>query len=971
MAGKRKVHKSNIHYIHQTVEADEDFKLTVLEEPDLCFKLFLKQDNFCHSNSDISSTNKVLQRSTSFFKKWGRFGEKGACILSIDVKTAKLNIFQTLPLSRIEGKVSFKIKRKNCTGGSDDAIFGIEELNRIINKMFTMAFLTHKKHNDIEELRSDLMMINDVLQNIVEYYGMLPLSMRLLVLARLVEFLLDEGDVNLRSRTIVYNLNVIKGACLLSQPKAHEALTYLGSKMIKHLNTVLETNGSSYFFPPEYESVSVGNLRIWTDSTALILSHPIWDNPVANVHVQRMQSIIKCQIEKNVNEWFIKRFAELEDNNADNVCNIIDEIYLNISTNHENLSKILAGYKIVFTDMLFDIIDEKLKSIIKATANKCINDLRPRVFCELENFTRSTMRLFDALKQYNNLQEAYHYKESGKFEGFFEDISVFWTHHWTHMSNKLIFKALEPQDSDKRSHSDSISSILNLPNKNDNLQCDTPCFESAVYCLAVWKALADDYLRLRIKNPGIARIITLRIVCIFSENLITYAKELNKGARKKYTFYGTLKAANSIEHVVTQLSKNLPRFLELQTLQKLLDGDEFLICSSAMNKIMNTSRDICGRIADELMLQVLTKKREIIRLMCKNLTSCGKFKSKRTFKSIVKNLLNQEGLENLLYFLEKQSKTLEGNVYTRLKKYALTQCWMLVECFISDSLMTGQPIKYYESMENACNQIAALLMIEWDREKSSLWKTLKINQETTSNLILQYYSRLGDRTINTPTPHGSQTLTLKVGYVQTKGKEVMLHIFIMKANNVPVLDTISSDPYVRIELMPRYLFSLDHYPAQTTNYQRKCLNPRWNKAFTIVVPCDKFFINGAALCLSVIDHDIVAYNDLAGQAFIPLSTLPKMPSSEIQYLPTPVIVPFILSNTSQFGMEFPVLKERSQFDDVIAKEFVDYELHIKNYRMLPLSAKDDKEFAFVASTKISARKQQIGSAFKNIVAPVK
>lgn len=37
-----------------------------------------------------------------------------------------------------------------------------------------------------------------------------------------------------------------------------------------------------------------------------------------------------------------------------------------------------------------------------------------------------------------------------------------------------------------------------------------------------------------------------------------------------------------------------------------------------------------------------------------------------------------------------------------------------------------------------------------------------------------------------------------------------------------------------------------------------------------------FFMNGVCLCLSVLDRDVMFYDDLAGQVFIPLATFKKL-----------------------------------------------------------------------------------------------
>lgn len=58
-------------------------------------------------------------------------------------------------------------------------------------------------------------------------------------------------------------------------------------------------------------------------------------------------------------------------------------------------------------------------------------------------------------------------------------------------------------------------------------------------------------------------------------------------------------------------------------------------------------------------------------------------------------------------------------------------------------------------------------------------------------------------------------------------------------------------------------------------------------------------MNGVSLCVTVLDHDIVSYNDLAGQALLPLASIPKLKSLSSKHLPKPIVLPLILPNHPQ------------------------------------------------------------------------
>jgi hypothetical protein len=49
------------------------------------------------------------------------------------------------------------------------------------------------------------------------------------------------------------------------------------------------------------------------------------------------------------------------------------------------------------------------------------------------------------------------------------------------------------------------------------------------------------------------------------------------------------------------------------------------------------------------------------------------------------------------------------------------------------------------------------------------------------------------------------------------------------AYDIPILDTLtqSSDPYLRLELYPRYLFPLSQFPAQTSETRKQTLQVRY------------------------------------------------------------------------------------------------------------------------------------------------
>lgn len=128
------------------------------------------------------------------------------------------------------------------------------------------------------------------------------------------------------------------------------------------------------------------------------------------------------------------------------------------------------------------------------------------------------------------------------------------------------------------------------------------------------------------------------------------------------------------------------------------------------------------------------------------------------------------------------------------------------------------------------------LGVDWQKElRPSLKATLFMNRATTLELILQYYSSLGDYTINSTNNEGAPKVMLKIGYVHTTNRHVLLQIDVLSAYDVPILDVItkSSDPYIRLELYPHCLFSPNNYPAVSTSTIKRTLSPVWNESFQL------------------------------------------------------------------------------------------------------------------------------------------
>ncbi|KAF6203098.1 hypothetical protein GE061_003513, partial [Apolygus lucorum] len=105
-----------------------------------------------------------------------------------------------------------------------------------------------------------------------------------------------------------------------------------------------------------------------------------------------------------------------------------------------------------------------------------------------------------------------------------------------------------------------------------------------------------------------------------------------------------------------------------------------------------------------------------------------------------------------------------------------------------------------------------------------------------------------------------------------------LCVEVLNARDVIPLDPNGfSDPFVIVELLPKSVFP--HCNEQETKVQKKTLNPLFDECFEFPVTLEQCKAEGAMICFTVMDHDVLTANDFAGEAFLSLSNIPGVSST--------------------------------------------------------------------------------------------
>ncbi|XP_049715007.1 protein unc-13 homolog D isoform X3 [Elephas maximus indicus] len=157
----------------------------------------------------------------------------------------------------------------------------------------------------------------------------------------------------------------------------------------------------------------------------------------------------------------------------------------------------------------------------------------------------------------------------------------------------------------------------------------------------------------------------------------------------------------------------------------------------------------------------------------------------------------------------------------------------------------------------------------------ALQRDLALQAASSRELIQKYFcSRLKQQAETTSEELG--VVTVKASY---QASEQKLRVELLSASSLLPLDSNgSSDPFVQLTLEPRHVFP-ELAPRETQKH-KKDLHPLFDETFDFLVPAEPCQKEGACLLLTVLDHDTLGADDLEGEAFLPLCSVPGLPGSE-------------------------------------------------------------------------------------------
>ncbi|XP_045841608.1 protein unc-13 homolog D isoform X3 [Meles meles] len=157
----------------------------------------------------------------------------------------------------------------------------------------------------------------------------------------------------------------------------------------------------------------------------------------------------------------------------------------------------------------------------------------------------------------------------------------------------------------------------------------------------------------------------------------------------------------------------------------------------------------------------------------------------------------------------------------------------------------------------------------------ALQRDLELQAASSRELIRKYFCSRIQRQAETTTEELG-AVTVKASY---RASEQKLRVELLSASSLLPLDSNgSSDPFVQLTLEPRHEFP-ELAPRETQKH-KKDLHPLFDETFEFLVPAEPCLKDGACLLLTVLDHDTLGADDLEGEAFLPLRSVPGLTGTE-------------------------------------------------------------------------------------------
>ncbi|ODN06604.1 Protein unc-13 D, partial [Orchesella cincta] len=555
-----------------------------------------------------------------------------------------------------------------------------------------------------------------------------------------------------------------------------------------------------------------------------------------------------------------------------------EDLRLGIATIHTDFKGILSIDYLWITFQVYDVqFGKMVKYIMEEYTSMLLDPSETEVDIETtmdesNDAVRTGLTVFKLYLAVKNLAEyaslaPENYTEDSKSEfslklgyhdWFFHSVAT-WIDILRCKITKWVKNSINIAESNRMISSDCVDSKLSKTDKQQTKEI--PISSSAVDTAQMFLEEVNGYLI----------YYAAQIFETISKNELKYdvMKEEDIYSCIHQVFKKVCTAINNINYVKEQVEVltqqlNIPDIIEkIRKLKLSPDVDEyeakiFMIKSEMQERAGN----VIGKIMSSCVSVVLPKYMRILQDVStevfSNRASFQKRHSARQFRVLMSFtdefwIKAVEGIDQKLRIGLEMGKTSEY-----FKRY-------------SDLLYHLYNLFWPRELEFETRNENALIFEQYEELKTKL-QYLEMPFE---QLKLNYYdSRYKRQTLTAVSSGEYGVVTIKACLAE---KEQAIIVEILNARNLKGCDSTGlSDPYVVVTVVPK-----DYYPNVVT-YQTKShkqtLFPIFDETFKIKISTDEIK-KGGFLMLTLFDYDYVGRDDLLGEAFLPVSALKKIPSS--------------------------------------------------------------------------------------------
>ncbi|KAE9555168.1 hypothetical protein FO519_001592, partial [Halicephalobus sp. NKZ332] len=663
----------------QVLESNKDHFIAISNNRNYVIRIFILENESRSAPTSGDEKEKQCQRSSSFLKRkfsWMKAHGKSPPCASVRIADMVLGQSVSKNISGPdESTVTMVLKRRLISGKDFDPIF-TGELLELIRYLYKDQFSSEKSEDEVS-----LDLTRSMIRRISRFYSIPVTQIRLLCVGVVLEQERSHSNFETTSDIITKNLSKLKTASLVKDPMAVEAAIFLSEQIIHYISKITNRQNSVLFLPVQCETSTVFFAYCHYLSPVLDLcALNIWEKAEVCHLKEAVKRIFQTTIRVSIGHW-LSVFDSRKDD-SDFICQKIDEIHICLRKFSKNYDAFFEKGFFKYSEFVISEIDEHVEKAVRSSVEKMVENLEHRNKQKLTSFTKNTMRLFDALRQF---VEYFSPLTSTRFrlhnfESIFETPAIFWTSTWRIVYLNFVKRSIEVAEETIRGNPSSpveekgnafftaSFSAASMINK------ETEMHSSTINTIAFCSALCEDFQRLNIQNPNTMLLCSLQIVNTLADCLKTFAVLLRNQLYITPSLEKMIKAANGIEHSSTYIQKHFERFLNLKKLYKILPDKEKSRIQNAVNRIMIVAVNHCQGIAFEIIDCICDQKTECIRKHAEVMTMAND-NHKKSLKSYMKQFIVPEKNDQVYLSVEKCLTVLKPRLLPNCYHHLEKQIW--------------------------------------------------------------------------------------------------------------------------------------------------------------------------------------------------------------------------------------------------------------------------------------------------------